>query len=929
MLVIVAIVVGAILGAAMESDGGVVFGALIGWLAVRSWRQQRQIDALQKGQAGAVVPAAAAAAAADAGTDQPDAHAETAPGAMPVAPEPVTMPLPARSATEPSALAAPALAAAAVDVPLDEPAAAAPTLAGAAEAPPPSRGPLAPLRDWFFGGNTIVKAGVLILFLGLAFLAKYASEHVDLPIELRLAGIGVAAIVLLAVGWRLRTSRPGYAQALQGGAVAVLYLTLFVAFKFYGVLAVGPVFAMMVAIAALAAALAVLQDARALAVIGALGGFATPLLVSTGSGNQVALFSYYLVLDLGILAVAWFRTWRVLNVIGFGFTFGVGTAWGLMRYSPVHYASSQAFLIAFFLLFALVLVLPVRRAEALADRTSKWVNGSLLFGLPTITFALQYGLVHDTAYGVALSALVLAAFYVGLATWMRGRPGLGLTFDASLAIGTVFLTLVIPFALDPRSTAGAWSLEGAGLVWLGLRQGRRLPRAFGYALLLLAGVSMLIGLDHAHPMPTSPWNAVLFNALLAAAGSIVAAYVVHRHAAGIGRERVAEPLLIVWALVWLLSASAIEIEQFVPGRYSLAAWLLILAALATAFSAIAARWRWPGIAAPVLGTMPLALLAAASSAVMQDSPLQDAGWLGWPVMLLAHGLSLKWAAPHWPAAGRKLAHALGALLLAALAALLGRALTKDWGDAGSAWPWLGWLVGPAVLLLLLPRPSTLRWWPLRDEPSAYRSIAAGVLSLGLLLWIVLANIGSTGSAQPLPHVPLLNPLDLGIALALAAVALWARGDGADALREVQPGAVPALLGGIGFLWLNAMLVRAFHHHAGVPYTFDGWSGSLAVQTGLTLLWSALALAAMWWSARRAQRAMGEVGEQRALWIAGAVLLGAVVLKLMVVDLSGTGTVTRIVSFIGVGLLMLVIGYVAPLPAARRSAGATTEETHAA
>ena len=104
---------------------------------------------------------------------------------------------------------------------------------------------------------------------------------------------------------------------LQGGAVAVLYLTLFVAFRFYGVLAVGPVFALMVVVAALAAALAVLQDARALAVIGALGGFATPLLVSTGSGNHVALFSYYLVLDLGIAAVAWHRTWRALNLIGF------------------------------------------------------------------------------------------------------------------------------------------------------------------------------------------------------------------------------------------------------------------------------------------------------------------------------------------------------------------------------------------------------------------------------------------------------------------------------------------------------------------------------------------------------------------------------------------------------------------------------------
>jgi hypothetical protein len=90
--------------------------------------------------------------------------------------------------------------------------------------------------------------------------------------------------VLLGFGWRLRLSRPGYAQVLQGGAVAVLYLTLFAAFRFYGLLAPAGV-RLMVAVAMLAAALAVLQDARALAVIGALGGFVTPLIVSTGSDN--------------------------------------------------------------------------------------------------------------------------------------------------------------------------------------------------------------------------------------------------------------------------------------------------------------------------------------------------------------------------------------------------------------------------------------------------------------------------------------------------------------------------------------------------------------------------------------------------------------------------------------------------------------------
>jgi uncharacterized membrane protein len=112
----------------------------------------------------------------------------------------------------------------------------------------------------------------------------------------------------------------------------------------------------------------------------------------------------------------------------------------------------------------------------------------------------------------------------------------------------------------------------------------------------------------------------------------------------------------------------------------------------------------------------------------------------------------------------------------------------------------------------------------------------------------------------------------------------------------------AMAAAAGFVWLNAILVRTFHHYAGVPYHFDAWLDSLAVQTGITLLWTAIALVTMWVASTRAAREP---------WFVGAALLALVVLKLVLVDLSGS--LTRIISFIGVGVLMLVIAYVAPLP----------------
>ena len=888
MLGLVAMIIGAVLGAWSSDAFGAFGGAALGWLLLRSYRLERRIAALQDGLkdpkarrpevTDRSIPARASIA-----VDQPPTATSTP------AARPWTGIVPRLETPTPNALP--------------------PKLP-----PAPGRDLFAPIRGWLFGGNTIVKVGVGLLFTGLAFLAKYASEHIRVPVEVRLAMVGTAALVLLAIGWRLRLRRPGYAQVLQGGAVAVLYLTLFVAFRFFGVLAVGPVFVLMVLVAALSAALAVLQDAPSLAAIGALGGFATPLLVSTGSSNYVALFSYYLVLDLGIAAVAWHRTWRTLNLIGFVGTFVVGTGWGVLQYQSTNYAAAQGFLIAFFLLFSAIMLMPARHLTQDVDkpsRASAWVNGSLLFGLPTVSFALQYGLVRDTEYGTAISALVLAGFYVVVAMWVRSRPQMAVIFEGSLAVGAVFLTLVIPFALDARSTAGGWALEGAGLVWLGFRQSRGMARAFGYGLLALAGGAMLVGWQR-FGAPSSVFNATFLNALMAGAAALAAALFVRRFTAPppapgiVGRsiEPVAEPLLIGLGTLWLVAAASVQINTFVPGSVTLAAWLATFSGLALLHAVLSARFDWPRIGKLAIGHAPLHAIGMLVTAATGSRPFEDGGWWAWPLAVVVHLVVLRRLAPSWATGPRNAVHALGVLVLAGLGALQGRAITAAWGDPSSAWPWLGWLVAPAALLIWLPRPASVIRWPLSAAPAAYQSWASGVLAMALLLWTLLANAASNGSAAPLPHLPLINPLDLGVGLALLAVWLWIRSEVGRIALGRRAGVPTALFAIAGFVWLNAVLLRAFYHYGDVPYQADGWTGSPAVQTGIALLWAVTALVVMWLSARRALRLA---------WMGGAALLAAVVLKLLVVDLAGTGTVTRIISFIGVGVLMLVIGYVAPLP----------------
>ncbi|MDP1693244.1 MAG: DUF2339 domain-containing protein, partial [Burkholderiaceae bacterium] len=231
-------------------------------------------------------------------------------------------------------------------------------------------------KGWLFGGNLVAKIGLMILFIGVAFLLRYASAYVVVPIEVRLAGIAAGAIAMLGWGWHIRASRPGIALPVQGAALATLMLVTFGAFKIYHLLPATPTFALLLVLVAFTCVLAVLQDALWLAVFGIVGGFAVPILTSSGGGSHVALFSYYALLNAGILAIAWKRSWRSLNFLGFLFTFLIGTAWGVQRYEAAHYASAQFFLALFVVFYAAIAILYAWRQ---APQLKSYVDASLVF----------------------------------------------------------------------------------------------------------------------------------------------------------------------------------------------------------------------------------------------------------------------------------------------------------------------------------------------------------------------------------------------------------------------------------------------------------------------------------------------------------------------------------------------------------------------
>src|SRR5262249_6146654 len=147
-------------------------------------------------------------------------------------------------------------------VPVESPAIVAPLpTPPAPPVPPPPKAPPNALVAWMMGGNTLARIGVVLLFIGVGFLLKYAVEHVHVPISLVLAGVALGGVALLLLGWRLRGSRRAYAMVLQGGGVGVLYLTVFGALRLYELVSPVAAFGLLVAISALSSWLAVRQDA--------------------------------------------------------------------------------------------------------------------------------------------------------------------------------------------------------------------------------------------------------------------------------------------------------------------------------------------------------------------------------------------------------------------------------------------------------------------------------------------------------------------------------------------------------------------------------------------------------------------------------------------------------------------------------------------
>lgn len=904
-----ALIFALVVGSLQENAGGFAIGALLGVLLAQVLHLRTRTQALGeqlKTLKGFVDMPRATTSERPVEPQQPvqPAAPARAPVAQATAPAPVEVPQQVRQS-------------AATSQPSTAPGAA------IARPPVPPRTPsridvlISDFITWFKGGNPLARIGIVILFFGAVFLAKYAAENSLFPIGFRFIAIALGAFALLIIGWRLRDQRLVYAQLLQGGGIAGLYLTVFAASRLYQLLPLGFAFGLMIVIALAAAILAVAQNALSLAVIGTAGGFLAPILISTGSGNHITLFSYYAVLNLGVFTVAWFRTWRVLNVLGFVFTFTITGLWRAHGYQPADLFSADGFLILFFLMYVGVSILNCVRQP---PNLKGYVSGSLVFGLPVVAFTLHATLMSRIEFALAWSALALGAFYLALG-WVlfrTRRDTFRLLVEAFAALGVIFASLAIPLAFDTRTTAAMWAVEGAGLLWLGVRQQRKLARAFGALLQVAAGIGFLIGL-YGLTVGQPILNSAYLGALMLGVSGLVSSYWLHRNEQQQAKyEAGAEVVFVLWGVAWWLFAGLHEIDRFVIAA-GLGCTLIYTALTSGLLAVIGMRLRWPLPQTIGLYLPALAGVVCLSYAANVSHPFAEWGESGWMLLFAVHyGLLYLVDAKRSQAniAGVKALHA-GAYWMFALLIAWEVSWQVEYHASG-VWPQLSWGLASALLLALIGRKRPVPAWPLARFSYVYRLLGAAPLAIAVSAWIVFINLTNAGDPAWLPYVPLLNPLDISVALCVAALGLWWTSldvPQQKSLLSIHQHAPIALISALIFLWLNAALIRALHHNWGAPITAHGIMNSTLVQASLSIFWGLMGFAAMTIAAKQ---------KWRYAWMVGAVLMIVVVAKLFLIDLSNIGTIARITSFLTVGVLLLVTGYLAPLPP--RGKSDTAEES---
>ncbi|OTG67286.1 DUF2339 domain-containing protein [Acinetobacter silvestris] len=738
------------------------------------------------------------------------------------------------------------------------------------------------LKQWLLQGNPVLKAAVLVLVIGIILLLRFVTEHWQFSLALKLTIVATVSVVVTILGYLLRQKNRSFALALQGLGLAGLFLTLF--FAFYNDVISSFLIASLcfIVIIGITLWLSLKQQSIELAlmamVIAAIAPFTVPIRAITTS----ELVGYYLVINIAIAILTTLRPWKILNQIAFLMTVAVAGS-----YAFIHgYRDERAVLTVLVLAHTAIFIwLSLRFSQLLAKQDLEQfklkpaLDIALIFGAPIIGYIFLYLMYFNEKVWQAGLSCAFALLYAVLYQFVKRNQSIQFISNSYLSLMLIFMVLIPPILLHEQWSVVGWVIEGLIIFIYALYYDSAISRYLAMALLLVAG---LFSLYYLVELPEFPRTMYWILSL-----SYFAVVILSNSYKDFQKQLTTSIVIFFSAL--MLSATCMLLILLLdhfhgPNQYIgtlliitityviMNEWLLFNKAL----------WSW--VIPKWVGLIPLYIFVlillfdrSQNGAIVWQSTFERWGVAGSGLLLM-----VLWLRP--------------------MAALR---LEKEWVSLGGLIS-LGFMSlslipsMPYISVVVLPL-LFCGWCFLQKNSQDWSSFWQTRTGLALvMLWIICSQLFSQHAFQAYLF-PILNPFDVVTIITFVGFG-WML---SLQLKVGMDKGIIAVLSVLSLLWLSSyVLLRALHYYFATPYNQVAlWQDSL-VQLSFTLLWVSLAFISMSWASHK---------QLRPMWILGGSILVIVTLKLVLFDLSHIGTLTRVISFLGAGLVMLIIAYVAPIP----------------
>src|SRR3989344_1949722 len=344
--------------------------------------------------------------------------------------------------------------------------------------------------EFKLGSKLATGVGAVAVIVGMGFFLQYAIENNLINESARVILGFIVGAVLMGVGEFARQKYPQYGPVLSGTGLGVWYLSLYAAFNLYHFVTQPVAFVGMIFVTACGIALALRYNSLPLAVFAQLGGFLTPFMLSGGSNSPHTLFGYIAILDIGVLVVARWKSWKLLSVESFIGTALVYALWFSQYYTSAQYAVAQGYATLFFAIFLLVSLVHffVRHEQTdESDFALLVINSALYYGA---SYAILNPLFHDW---MGLFTVAFALLYFSLALIIKEQSESGSKLRLFLwSIGIILLIIAVPIQFEKYWITIAWAALGFALAALDFKLNSRTVRFFSYAVFVLTFFRVII-----------------------------------------------------------------------------------------------------------------------------------------------------------------------------------------------------------------------------------------------------------------------------------------------------------------------------------------------------------------------------------------------------------------------------------------------------